>query len=50
MILLSSIFIDDSGWSSYCGVRGDVSRRFDSKWTHFQRKEADGYEYVSMPE
>lgn len=50
MILFSSIFIDDSRWLSYCEVRGDVSHRFDSKWTHFQWKEAAGYEYVSTTE
>lgn len=48
--VFSSIFIDDSRWLSYCEVRGDVSHRFDSKWTHFQWKEAAGYEYVSTTE
>lgn len=50
MILLGSVFMDDSGWWSYCEVRGDVSHRFESKWTHFERKEAAGYECVGMPE
>lgn len=46
----SSVFMGDNWRLSHCGIRVDVLHRFGSKSTHFQRKVAAGYEYVSMPE